>query len=65
MISKNLITNFMGIVLRFIPLVILTGPFIPDLFVLITVLLFIYKRKTVELLKSYNKDNKINLIKLI
>ena len=55
----------MGIVLCFIPLALLTGPFIPDLFILITVLLFIYKRKTVDLLKSFNKDNKINLIKLI
>ena len=54
MISKNLITNFMGIVLCFIPLALLTGPFLPDLFVSITVLLFIYLSIKEKLWSYYN-----------
>ena len=41
MISKNLLTNLMGILLCLIPIALLSGPFIPDLFVSIISLLFI------------------------
>ena len=50
------LVKFSGYLLCFLPFVILTGPFLPDLFISIMALIFIYLSIKYKLIKYYNNN---------